>query len=221
MTSQLTRLRRGLAAASVLALGTLALTSSAATASTGGAAELGLVPSEAITVQVLTANGSGCPAGTAAVRPQSDRTGFSVSYSAFTAAAGAGANATDMRKNCQLSLLVNVPQGFTFAIASADYSGYAHLAKGATGLHRTNYYFQGTADNSYSDHTFSGPLTSRWRTSDVETAPIYAPCGTSRVLNVNTELRIDDGSSTDASAMAMVASSGDVNSLFHFSWQRC
>lgn len=220
MTSRLTRLQRGLAAASVLALGTLALTSSAS-ATTGDTEEL--VPSEAITVDVLTANGSGCPSGTAAVRPQPDRTGFSVSYSAFAAQAGAGADATDVRKNCQLSLLVHVPQGFSYAVSRADYYGFANLAKGATGLHRTNYYFMGSTDNEYRSHTFSGPLLSRWHTVDTDDALVYSPCSASKVLNVNTELRVDDGTSSasSTSALAMAASSGDVNTLFHFSWKRC
>ena len=81
-------------------------------------------PSGKITVDLVTVNGSGCPAGTA-IDTASDNTSFFVSYSDYMATAGVGADPTDFRKNCQLNVLVHVPQGFSFAIAEADFNGFA------------------------------------------------------------------------------------------------
>jgi hypothetical protein len=103
------------------------------------------IPSEKITVNVQSINGSGCPAGSAEVVASSDNTSFSVAYDDYVAAAGAGAKPTDFRKNCQISLRVNVPQGFTYAIAQADYRGHARLARGVVGRQNAYYYFMGTA----------------------------------------------------------------------------
>lgn len=220
MKNRRVRLRSGCVAAWLLALTFVAVSSSGARAATAAA---DLVPSSDITVQVLAANGSGCPAGTASVQPAPDRTGFTVSYRAFTAEAGPGADPTDIRKNCQLSLLINVPQGFTFAIAHADYAGTADLATGAIGTHKTNYYLQGSSANNYVTHTFTGPMSRPWAVTDTTAALVYAPCSTSDILNVNTELRVNATGATPGSlsTMSMTRSSGNVNSFFHFSWQKC
>lgn len=215
MEKRLIPTRAGFAAA--LALGLAAAGSSSAVASTSPAP---VVPDE-ITVQVLAANGSGCPTGTASVRPAPDRTGFHVYYRAFTASAGTGSDATDLRKNCQLSLLVNVPAGLTFAVARADYYGSAHLPGGATGLLRTNYYLQGSSANNYVNHTFTGPVNGRWSQSDAAPEMIYAPCGASRILNVNTELRVDAPDSDAATSLSMTSSAGSASTFFNVDWHEC
>ena len=72
------------------------------------------IPSERVTIDVVTVNGSGCKQGTAEVIVSPDNTSFWVIYSDYLAQAGKGAGATDFRKNCQLNLQINVPQGFTY-----------------------------------------------------------------------------------------------------------
>lgn len=184
---------------------------------------LAMVPADPITVEVVTVNGSGCPAGTAVVKPLADNTGFTVGYTSYVATDGGAAAPTDFRKNCQLALLVHVPQGFTYAVARADYAGSARLASGASGLQRANYYFQGSAVDTYSDHELSGPLYGRWSATDTAAVAdlVYAPCGSERILNVNTELRVDGGTSGAASSLRMSSTSGSVNTVYHFSWQEC
>jgi hypothetical protein len=179
------------------------------------------VPDANITVEVVAANGSGCAPGTATVIADSDKTGFRLRYRDFVAEAGGTADPTDRRKNCQVGVLVTVPPGWTFAVAEADYRGRARLYAGATGLQRTNYYWQGSSDNSYTEETFPGPLNGYWATTDVAPVLIYAPCGEQRVLNVNTELRVDAGTSGARSSMSMRASEGDVDTLFNVNWIRC
>jgi hypothetical protein len=163
-------------------------------------------PSEKITLDVQTVNGSGCPLGTASVAMLSDNTGV-----------------IDFRKNCQVNLLVNIPQGFTFAVDRADYWGKAHLESGATALERSNYYYQGSSENNYVDHTFRGPLDGTWRATDItQTADlVYAPCGAVRGLNINTELRVNSGTSTAKSYITLRASDGEVYTLVQFHWKHC
>ncbi|SDZ15771.1 protein of unknown function [Micromonospora pattaloongensis] len=183
-------------------------------------------PTERITIDVVTVNGSGCPAGTAAVAPAADNTAFTVTYSDYLAQVGVGAKPTDFRKNCQLNLRIHVPQGFTYAIAQADYRGFAHLARGATGLQRANYYFQGTSPTVPRSHSFAGPYSDNWQTTDkTEVAEIvWAPCGEDRNLNVNTELRVSAGSSDPTkttSFMAMDSTDGSVGTVYHLAWKQC
>lgn len=208
------------AAIGALIVSTLAapiISTSAAEASTQGA------PSGKITVDVQTVNGSGCKAGTAAVAVAPDNTAFTVTYSDYTAVAGPSAGPTDFRKNCQLSLLVHVPQGFTYAIAKADYRGFGSLAAGAIGIERAAYYFMGDSRTDYVTHTFNGPLSDNWQVSDETDYAdlVYAPCGENRGLNVNTELRVNAGSSKSTSFMTMDSVDGSVNTTYHFNWKQC
>src|SRR3954452_18808373 len=143
-------------------------------------------PTDRIVIDVVTVNGSGCPAGTAAVAVAPDNTAFTVTYSSYTAQVGVGALPTDLRKNCQLNLRVHVPSGFTYAIAEADYRGFGHLEKGASGQERANYYFQGNAPTAYISHNINGPFDDDWQNTDTTdiASLIWEPCGQERNFNI-------------------------------------
>ncbi|MET0133146.1 MAG: DUF4360 domain-containing protein [Kibdelosporangium sp.] len=183
-------------------------------------------PPDKIIIDVVTVNGSGCRPGTAAVAVSGDNTAFTVTYSEFLAQVGVGALPTDFRKNCQLSLKVHVPQGFTYAVAQADYRGFAHLERGATGLERANYYFQGMSPTAYVNHPFSGPLSDDWQTTDTTdiASLVYHPCGELRNFNINAELRVGAGTSDPTkttSFMAMDSTDGSITTTYHFRWKTC
>jgi hypothetical protein len=183
-------------------------------------------PSEKIVIDVVTVNGSGCRPGTAAVAVAPDNTAFTVTYSEYLAQVGVGSKPTDFRKNCQLNLKVHVPQGFTYAIAQADYRGFAHLEKGSSGIERANYYFQGQSQTTYVSHNIKSPKDDDWQYTDsvdVE-ALVFRPCGEERNLNVNTELRVSAGSSNPKKTTSFVSmDSADVaiNTIYHFAWKKC
>ncbi|MEU9175888.1 DUF4360 domain-containing protein [Streptomyces sp. NPDC048550] len=209
-------LRRLTVGAAVAALSALALPAQAHPVST---------PPGRITVDVVGVNGSGCPQGTASVAAASDNTSFTVTYSDYLAQAGAGSGGTEFRKNCQLALQIHVPQGFTYAIARADYRGFAHLQRGAYGQERANYYFQGMGQTARTAHQFNGPYSDNWQASDQTEYQdlVYAPCGEERNLNVNSELRVYSGSSNPQalSFMSMDSTDGSVSTVYHFAWKEC
>jgi hypothetical protein len=182
-------------------------------------------PPGKITLDIKTINGSGCPAGTAdaAAVVSSDNTSFTVTYNNFVARTGGGASAVDQRKNCQINVLVHVPQGFTYAIAEADYSGFAHLASGATALEQANYYFTGEAATARVPHTLTGPFDGQWHTQDVADVAtlVYAPCGVDRNLNINAELRTSTTDKSTGSFIEMDTSHASVNTTYQFAWKQC
>lgn len=205
----------------VMALGGLALSLLASPAPVDS---LAAPPAEKVVIEVQTVNGSGCPAGSASVSTAADNTAFSVSYDEFLAQAGGGANATASRKNCQINLKVHVPQGFTYAVARAEYRGFAHLAAGATGEQIAHYYVSGRSATAESRHEFRGPLTQQWTTVDRAegAALVYAACGVDSLFNVNTELRVDAGAHDDkTSVMVMDSTRGSVRTVFHLDWKKC
>ncbi|MFF7182972.1 DUF4360 domain-containing protein [Streptomyces sp. NPDC008121] len=183
------------------------------------------VPPDKIAIELATVNGSGCPAGTTAVAVAPDNTAFTVTYSDYLARAGGGSDPTEYRKNCQLNLRVYVPQGFTYAIARADYRGYASLARGAYGQERASYYFQGMTQTTRKTHQLNGPYYDNWQASDVtEVAQlVWAPCGERRNFNINTELRVLPGTSSPGSTSFMTMDSTDasVSTKYHLAWRPC
>ncbi|MGW6263546.1 DUF4360 domain-containing protein [Streptomyces sp. NPDC055085] len=182
-------------------------------------------PSGRVTVEVDTVNGSGCPGGTAAVDTAADNTAFTVTYSDYLAQAGGGSSPVAFRKNCQLGLHIHVPQGFTYAIARADYRGFAYLQRGAYGQQRASYYFQGMSQTSRITHQFNGPVADNWQASDQADYAdlVWAPCGQDRVLNANTELRVYSGTSSPqlTNFMTMDSTDGSVSTTYHFAWKTC
>ena len=182
-------------------------------------------PSGQITVDVVTVNGSGCPAGTATVAVARDNSAFTVTYSDYLAQVGPQSSPVDVRKNCQLALRVHVPQGFTYAIAEADYRGFAHLEPGATGQEKANYYFQGMPQTASVSHQFTTPLDDDWQETDATdiASLVYKPCGEERNFNINTELRVGLGTSDPqkTSFVAMFSTDGGIATTYHFAWKTC
>ncbi|MGW2207428.1 DUF4360 domain-containing protein [Streptomyces sp. NPDC001774] len=182
------------------------------------------IPPDKIVIQVATVNGSGCREGSAAVAVAPDSTAFTVTYSDYLAQAGGSSLPTDYRKNCQLNLRVHVPTGFTYAIVRADYRGYASLQRGAYGQERANYYFQGMPQTVQRTHQFNGPLDDNWQSSDVTEVSqlVWAPCGEQRNFNINTELRVNQGSlSRLTSFMTMDSTDASVSTMYRLAWKQC
>jgi hypothetical protein len=208
-------------------LGVLASALFAGPASATGFVDLPVPPpSDRIVIDVVTVNGSGCPAGTAAIAVAPDNTAFTVTYSSYMALVGLGSTTTDWRKNCQLNIVVHVPQGFTYAISKVDYRGFASLVAGSSAIERANYYFQGQSQTAYASHTFTGPLGDDWQTTDeVQLAAlVWAPCGALRNLNINTELRALAGTSDvtkTTSFISMDSTDGAIDTVYHFAWATC
>ncbi|MER7772589.1 DUF4360 domain-containing protein [Kitasatospora sp. NPDC096140] len=182
-------------------------------------------PPVPIVIDSVTANGSGCPTGTAAVSVSPDNTAFTVTYSTYLAQVGPGSSPTDYRKNCQLSLVVHVPGGYTYAVVSASYRGFASLAPGASGIQRAGYHFQGSNRTTNSTHRFDGAFNDDWEVTDsVDVrARVFAPCGAERNLDINTELQVDQGTSSPSatSFMEMDSTDGSITSVYHLAWKRC
>ncbi|WP_344904134.1 DUF4360 domain-containing protein [Actinomadura meridiana] len=176
-----------------------------------------------VTIQVETILGSGCPAGTTKVVPTHNNAAFTVIYQKYMAWAGGEAPPTEFRRNCQINVKVNAPEGYTYAVVGVVSRGAAHVEKGATALRSTNYYFQGSSENVSVNHEINGPYDGAWRFRD-RTDPakrVYAPCGKERNLNINTQLRIDKGDSDAKKPSFIAMESTNADAVYHLTWKRC
>ena len=108
---------------------------------------------------------------------------------------------------------------------ATDYRGFAHLEPGAVGTQKASYYFQGSPQTTTSAHQFSGPLDDSWQATDSVDlhALVFAPCGEERNFNINTELRVNRGSSpaSSTSFMTMDSTDGDISTIYHLAWKQC
>ena len=173
------------------------------------------------TVQLLSVNGSGCPLGSTAVSAPTDTT-FTVTYSNYTASAGGGAGSSDFRKNCQLNVLVGVPAGLTYGIASEQYRGFANLDTGARGTLQTSYYFSGIPGTYPEYHPLYGPTSNNYEFDDSEPVVTWAPCHFTGTMNVNTSLQVFRGPDTSFfNELTMDSSDIGIATIFHLSFKQC
>ncbi len=103
-----------------------------------------------VQIKGFTYGGSGCPAGTVGSQLSTDLTTLTLIYDAFIAQSGANVQPKDYRKNCQLNVKLQFPQGWQFSVFKADYRGHATLPKGDTGSVNANYYFSGSSQQACS-----------------------------------------------------------------------
>jgi hypothetical protein len=173
------------------------------------------------TVRLLTANGSGCPLGSAAVS-QASSSEFTLTYSQYIATAGGGAPPTDFRKNCQLNVSVGVPSGWTYGILEVDYRGYAYLGHNARGTLSADYYFAGHSQTARQQHSIYGPRDGDYEFTDRATAVVYAPCHFSATLNMDTAVRLFAGSDKSLlNELTMDSTDVDMSTIYHLGFRRC
>ncbi len=151
-------------------------------------------PSPHFTVRLLTANGSGCPPGSAAVSAPNN-TEFTVTYDNYLADDGNGSGPTDFRKNCQLNVVVGIPSGWTFGIAGVQYRGFADLDTGAQGQLEADYYYAGVPGTFPQDHSLFGPMDGTYEFDDEFPVVTFAPCHFNATVNVDTSLQVFQGES--------------------------
>jgi Domain of unknown function (DUF4360) len=220
MSFNLSRARRALLVASATALA-LFLPGSAHAANQTQASQ---APTEQVTIKAATSNGSGCRGGTAEVSVLPGNAGFNVTYhSEYLAHAGVGADPIDFRKNCLVSLSIDRPDGYTFAIVAARHSGFANLPEGASGLQRWSHYFQGNPSTRIVDNRFTSPYRDEWQITDYLPPDqlVWAPCDYERNLNVGTELRVSAGEPGTASLMLPNWSDDVADAEYRFAWRHC
>ncbi len=166
--------------------------------------------------------GSGCPAGTVSDILADDAKAFTLLFDSFIAEAGPGIALSSGRKNCQLAIDLRFPQGWSFTVFDVDYRGFADLERGTTGLQKSSYYFQGSALTPSLQTLFRGPLSSDYHIRDSLglSAVAWSPCGMTRALNINAQVRVTAPSGRRA-AMTLDSVDGQLTHIYGIQWRRC
>ncbi|UOF01299.1 DUF4360 domain-containing protein [Bdellovibrio reynosensis] len=95
-----------------------------------------------VRVQSLQALGSGCPAGSYSANISPDGQSFSLLLDNYVASSTMQNPIS--RLMCELRVNFHVPRGWSFAVVSADYRGYAYAEAGTYAVHQALYSFDGS-----------------------------------------------------------------------------
>lgn len=123
--------------------------------------------------------GSGCPDRSASVTVSPDGQELSILFDDFIADAG---KRRESRKSCNLSIPIEVPQGFQISLYDADYRGY--IAPATTARLRAEYFFAGQRGPVF-NRSFKGETEYFVRDPLESVANIWSRCGDSLNMRVN------------------------------------
>jgi len=166
--------------------------------------------------------GSGCPAGTVYGNLGSLYRGLKIEFDGFVAEAGSGVPLSASRKNCQISISLDVPAGWSFAVASVEYKGYVSLSSSSLSAEqKSSYYFAGSAATASLSTSVRGPIARNYTIRDTLAISnqLWSPCGANRALNLNAQVRV--AGSRGYGIMTLDSIAGKVEHLYGLSWRRC
>ncbi|KAJ3271236.1 hypothetical protein HDV01_006969, partial [Terramyces sp. JEL0728] len=144
-------------------------------------------------IKSISYAGTGCPAGSIAQILSDDATTFTLLMSSFVASSGPGTTITDTRKNCQININLNYPQGFSYSIDSVDYRGYVQVPAGIKATQKATYYISGQTQQVSSQTVFSTATDQDYHSHDeIDVAAyVWSPCGAVLPGNINTQVRLE------------------------------
>lgn len=170
-------------------------------------------PAFANKVEILGAEygGNGCPGGSASVSVSPDGQELSILFDQFIAL---GNKSEESRKSCNLSIPIQVPQGFQISLYDADYRGY--VAPRTTGRLRAEYFFAGQRGPVFS-RTLKGETDYNVRDKLVTLADVWSRCGDSVNMRVNASM------TASGSGMATVDSFDLAHRglIYHIKYRQC
>lgn len=190
---------------------------------------LGSVPAIAevpdyVKLRSIAFAGSGCPAGSVAGNVSQDLTAFTLLFDQYIAEIGPGVPFSEKRKNCQLNIDFDFPQGWSYSLLTLDYRGYVALDTRVTGTQQSSYYFQGQFTTARLRTPMVGPIDQDYQIRDVLglSSVVWSPCGARRSLNINSEIRLDNSRNRLGRGLMTTDSiDGNVKLIYGIQWRRC
>lgn len=161
-----------------------------------------------LAISSVSANGSGCPAGSWSVVPTAPNT-LDLRLSSDVAAVTP--SKTIEVKDCQLAVKVTSAAGLSYSVKSVSFTGRASLRAQAQAELTANYYFQGDPSrSSRGSRSFSAPASGDYTFQHEVAAAdaVWSPCGVERELNLSTRVRLLNGTSNDSSSFELTRVSG-------------
>jgi hypothetical protein len=180
-----------------------------------------------IYIRSVTYAGSGCPEQTVSQNISPDRKAVSFLFAEFLAEITAGMTeeerAIQGKKDCELTIDMQYPNGWTYSVASVDYRGFADFDDGVSAERRTTIKFGDDAKHE----SFSSALISGFKgdfsfrdTFDVK-EEVLAPCGTVKPLIIRVEAELFAKDSDSSGFLSLDTLDGEMSHQFGIKWTEC
>lgn len=178
-----------------------------------------------VQVKNLQANGSGCPVGsTTKLLVDTDGSGsadfFQVTFNQFDVE-----RPGKSKKNCLVTAVLGIPQGWSFSVINVQYEGYAEIHKKHIGRLTTKYNFPFFSNSVTTQKNIPGYFEGEYSKQDTLGlfATVWSPCGKVAPLNMNSRLMISQKPRTRGgnSFMDVERQSGLLVQKWHLKWRRC
>ena len=177
---------------------------------------------EQITITDFKYNGSGCPLGSSDVNLSEDRvSSFSMDFYDYWAEVGPNISRRDSRKNCFLSISLDIPAGWTLAVGSIRYRGALDLEKGVEATQKSTYFFQGRSEQLSLESTFEGKRKGSFDITDIAAGHVWSPCEQNVTLNINSQVRLNNRDNPQNSGEIGLDSIDGMIHSFNLIWKRC
>ena len=141
----------------------------------------------------------------------------------FVAEVGPGVPITAARKNCQINLDLDHPQGWSYALAETDYRGFVSLDAGVTATQALGLYFQGQAHTVRLASTFNGPVSRDFFIRDTLSGEnlLWSPCGAQRSLNMNVQVSLSHPQADERGLISLDSPLAEGPGGFTLIWRQC
>ncbi len=185
-------------------------------------------PSQNILIENIAFKGNGCSDNsTANVNISDDKQAFTVTFSEFAAQTGPFLSPLEGRRNCSLTLDLDIPAGWQFSIASFNFRGYIGLDEAIVAEHSATYFLQGNPQQLKFASTAKGPYQGEYVYTDNIGigSTVWSPCGVKRALNINTAINVrntNKGQFPNASGfIANDSIDGVIKQVYGLTWRQC
>lgn len=163
-------------------------------------------PGPKLDVRVVSANGTGCPAGSWSAVAEANGA-IQVRFDRYTMAAG-GDGPSAAVQSCELTLQVETEEDVSFALGALSYEGQAVLSPSASAELTFDSYFQGDPTVHAGDtRGISGPQNGDYLFTYglAATQTVWSTCGRPRDLNVMLHLRVRAGQEPVRNTLTLAA----------------
>ncbi|MBU2897762.1 DUF4360 domain-containing protein [Vibrio hepatarius] len=156
--------------------------------------ELAQLDPSQVTIQSLQSSGSGCPFGTVSSTIAPDGKSFVLGFDEYIAEAGPDISRRENRKNCQITAVLGIPNGYAFTLADVNYRGYADLDEHVMAQQTSTYFFAGERQEARLSSAFTGPISDNYQISDRIglQSLVWSSCNATEPVVIKSEVKVDN-----------------------------
>lgn len=191
-----------------------------------GATDKGNEDSDPVSIGfgAVTANGSGCPAGSARATASPDGKTISILFDRYSSAS---ANKERVVTSCNLRIPVRAPVGFRAVVTRFDFRGFAAAPVKGRAVLKAQYEVldakgRGGGESVKRRKLFNGPIEKSFTVnSRLRAATRFTNCGESFVIALNTKLVAMTQDPGTTAMIQLDSVDGSQNVQYHVRWKRC